>query len=151
MSENMIWKPRRACNSLPEVSWLLTGPMCFSCRRIRKIGGAFRHLEQRRNSYQSLRDFWQSRSTRWGSHRQDIELTGKKDLADLPQTLTHCGLDWLWAECLNVNWFLSLEDAQEKIERWRQEYNQFRPHSSLNDRTPHEVFDQECNSLFSQV
>ena len=25
-------------------------------------------------------------------------------------------------ECLNVNWFLSLEDAQEKIEVWRQEY-----------------------------
>lgn len=23
-------------------------------------------------------------------------------------------------ECLNVNWFLSLEDAQEKVEAWRQ-------------------------------
>lgn len=36
-------------------------------------------------------------------------------------------------ECLNVHWFLSLEDAQEKIEQWRQEYNQQRPHSSLNN------------------
>jgi putative transposase len=34
-------------------------------------------------------------------------------------------------ECLNVHWFLSLADAQEKIEHWRQEYNGFRPHSSL--------------------
>ncbi len=41
-------------------------------------------------------------------------------------------------ECLNVNWFLSLEDAREKIEAWRQEYNGFRPHSSLGDRTPEE-------------
>jgi len=38
-------------------------------------------------------------------------------------------------ECLNIHWFLSLEDAQEKIEHWRQEYNHFRPHSSLNNLT----------------
>ncbi len=42
-------------------------------------------------------------------------------------------------ECLNVNWFLSLEDAQEKVEAWRQEYNCFRPHSSLGDLTPEEA------------
>ena len=46
-------------------------------------------------------------------------------------------------ECLNTNWFLSLEDAKEKIEQWRTEYNHFRPHSSLDDRTPQEVF-EEC-------
>jgi putative transposase len=39
-------------------------------------------------------------------------------------------------ECLNVHWFLSLTDAQEKIEHWRQEYNGFRPHSSLQNLTP---------------
>ena len=42
-------------------------------------------------------------------------------------------------ECLNENWFLSLEDAQEKVEAWRQEYNCFRPHSSLGDLTPEEA------------
>lgn len=41
-------------------------------------------------------------------------------------------------ECLNVHWFLSLEDAREKIEHWRVDYNEFRPHSSLGDRTPSE-------------
>lgn len=41
-------------------------------------------------------------------------------------------------ECLNVNWFLSLEDAQEKIERWRQEYNEDRTHTALGDITPRE-------------
>jgi len=41
-------------------------------------------------------------------------------------------------ECLNVNWFLSLADAEEKIEEWRIEYNEYRPHSSLGDRTPAE-------------
>ena len=39
-------------------------------------------------------------------------------------------------ECLNVNWFLSMEDARTKIEAWRQEYNEFRPHSSLGEKTP---------------
>ena len=39
-------------------------------------------------------------------------------------------------ECLNVNWFLSLEDAEEKIESWRREYNEWRPHSSLDNLTP---------------
>jgi putative transposase len=39
-------------------------------------------------------------------------------------------------ECLNTNWFLSLEDAREKIEAWRQEYNEWRPHSSLDNLTP---------------
>jgi putative transposase len=31
-------------------------------------------------------------------------------------------------ECLNENWFLSLEDAREKVEAWREEYNRQRPH-----------------------
>jgi transposase InsO family protein len=34
------------------------------------------------------------------------------------------------------NWFMSPEDAQEKIETWRQDYNHFRPHSSLADVPP---------------
>ena len=41
-------------------------------------------------------------------------------------------------ECLNTHWFMSLEDAREKIEAWRVDYNEFRPHSSLNNMTPNE-------------
>ena len=44
----------------------------------------------------------------------------------------------LRAECLNQNWFLSLADARDKIETWRQDYNRIRPHSSLDDMTPQE-------------
>ena len=39
-------------------------------------------------------------------------------------------------ECLNENWFLSLEDAREKIEEWRHHYNQERPHGSLDNLAP---------------
>lgn len=46
-------------------------------------------------------------------------------------------------ECLNAHWFLSLEDAIEKVEAWRIEYNEYRPHSSLNDLTPAEFIEQQ--------
>ena len=41
-------------------------------------------------------------------------------------------------ECLNAHWFLSLEDARDKIERWRSDYNQSRPHTALDWLTPAE-------------
>jgi hypothetical protein len=39
-------------------------------------------------------------------------------------------------ECLNVEWFVSLADARQKLAKFRQHYNHERPHSSLADRTP---------------
>jgi putative transposase len=41
-------------------------------------------------------------------------------------------------ECLNGEIFFGLTDAREKLERWRQDYNQKRPHTALADRTPAE-------------
>jgi putative transposase len=35
------------------------------------------------------------------------------------------------AECLKEHWFLTLADAQEKMETWRKYYNEVRPHGSL--------------------
>ncbi len=45
-------------------------------------------------------------------------------------------------ECLNTNWFLSIEDAQDKLEAWRVDYNEYRPHSSLDNMTPAEFAGQ---------
>ena len=39
-------------------------------------------------------------------------------------------------ECLGQHWFLSLEDACEKVETWRREYNEVRPHGAIGDRPP---------------
>lgn len=41
-------------------------------------------------------------------------------------------------ECLNEHWFLSLEDAQQRMDIWRKDYNEQRPHSALGQRTPKE-------------
>ena len=39
-------------------------------------------------------------------------------------------------ECLNVEWFTSLDDARQKLTKFRAHYNRERPHSALADRTP---------------
>ena len=39
-------------------------------------------------------------------------------------------------ECLNVSWFRNLWEARAKVQSWRREYNQARPHSSLGYQTP---------------
>ena len=36
-------------------------------------------------------------------------------------------------ECLNAYWFLSLQDACEKLEAWRRHYNEERPHSAIGN------------------
>ena len=45
-------------------------------------------------------------------------------------------------ECLNVQQFVSIADAQTKIEAWRLDYNQRRPHSSLGHLTSTEFIAQ---------
>ena len=39
-------------------------------------------------------------------------------------------------ECLNVHWFEDLTDARAKLQVWKQEYNEDRPHRSLKNLTP---------------
>lgn len=41
-------------------------------------------------------------------------------------------------ECLNEHWFLSVGDARQQIEAWRQDYNTLRPHRSLGQLAPEE-------------
>lgn len=40
------------------------------------------------------------------------------------------------AECLNANWFLSLDEARQKCEAWRRDYNEVRPHSAIGNQVP---------------
>lgn len=42
----------------------------------------------------------------------------------------------LRAECLNAHWFMSLADAWEKLERWRRDYNEVRPHGAIGNNVP---------------
>jgi len=42
-------------------------------------------------------------------------------------------------ECLHTPWFVSLADAQQRLDIWRQEYNVSRPHGALKNQTPAEL------------
>lgn len=42
-------------------------------------------------------------------------------------------------ECLSQHWFHSLDEAREILDAFRRDYNEVRPHSSLENRTPNEV------------
>lgn len=44
-------------------------------------------------------------------------------------------------ECLNESWFLSLEEARERLEAWRLDYNAQRPHMALGNRSPKEFLE----------
>jgi putative transposase len=48
-------------------------------------------------------------------------------------------------ECLNQEWFMSLDDARRKAEAWRCDYNEIRPHSSLGQLAPSE-FAAKCQT-----
>jgi putative transposase len=47
-------------------------------------------------------------------------------------------------ECLNVHWFASIDDAQVKIDAFRWDHNEHRPHRSLEGLSPRE-FAEGCS------
>ena len=48
------------------------------------------------------------------------------------------------AECLNANWFMSLDDARRKCEAWRRDYNEVRPHSAIGNKCPIELINRSA-------
>jgi putative transposase len=50
-------------------------------------------------------------------------------------------------ECLNENLFMTLDHARKLIEDWRIDYNEERPHSSLENLTPKEFLERHYAKL----
>jgi putative transposase len=68
----------------------------------------------------------------WNGVTLDFSRPGKP--ADNGRTEAFNGR--LRAECLNEHWFLSVADAQERLDAWRADYNGERPHGALKNQTP---------------
>ena len=47
----------------------------------------------------------------------------------------------LRAECLNAHCFMGLADAREKLDAWRRDYNDVRPHSAIGYKVPSDMHD----------
>lgn len=54
-------------------------------------------------------------------------------------------------ECLNQNWFITIEQARSIVEEWRLDYNEERPHSSLGNLTPNEFFRLEEEKMLENA
>lgn len=54
-------------------------------------------------------------------------------------------------ECLNVHQFTDLADAQARIEAWRIDYNEARPHGALGHLTPREYAQQRQATMNREV
>jgi putative transposase len=52
-------------------------------------------------------------------------------------------------ECLNENWFSSVSEARDIIETWRRDYNEVRPHSSLDNLSPREFIETREKTLIN--
>lgn len=48
-------------------------------------------------------------------------------------------------ECLRIHWFQNLFEARRILTNWRRDYNERRPHSSLNYLTPTEFAAKNCD------
>lgn len=49
-------------------------------------------------------------------------------------------------ECLKQHWFSTLSEAKKILESWRKEYNEIRPHSSLENQSPLEFLQRICSN-----
>lgn len=55
-------------------------------------------------------------------------------------------------ECLAINWFVSMEDAQAQLQTWLTDYNTARPHSALGNQSPFEFLaDWTASNLVSEA
>ncbi len=76
------------------------------------------------------------------AHRRGIEIEYIEPGKPIQNAYIESFNSRLRDECLNEEIFLDLADAKKKIEKWRRYYNEKRPHTSLNFKTPKQ-FEEE--------
>ena len=82
-------------------------------------------------------EFTSKRLDQW-AYLNQVELDFSRPGKSMDNAFIEAFNGRLREECLNQSWFLSLEDAREKVETWRQEYNRTRPHGALDNLAPEE-------------
>ena len=79
-----------------------------------------------------------SRSLDWWAYFNGVKLDFSRPGKPTDNAYIESFNGRLRQECLNQHWFLSLADAQARLDDWRKDYNEQRPHSALDNRTPSE-------------
>ena len=81
---------------------------------------------------------FQSRALEDWAHQRGVQLDFIRPGKPVENAFIESFNGRLRDECLNVRQFASIADAQAKIQAWRVDYNQRRPHGSLGHLTPSE-------------
>ena len=116
-----------------EVDFSLTG---------KRVVEVLERLKQRHGMPQTIKvdngsEFISKALDEW-AHRNNVKLNFSRPGKPTDNAFIESFNGRLRQECLNQNWFISLANAKEIVEAWRQDYNQQRPHSSLKQQTPSE-------------
>jgi putative transposase len=82
----------------------------------------------------------------WAYHRS-IKLNFIRPGKPVENAYAESFIGKLRDECLNENWFSSVREARDIIETWRRDYNDVRPHSSLNNLSPREFMENTEKTL----
>ena len=82
-------------------------------------------------------EFTSKRLDQW-AYLNGVELSFSRPGKPTDNAFTEAFNGCFRQECLNENWFLSLEDAEEKVESCRRHCNGERPHSALGNMSPRE-------------
>jgi putative transposase len=72
------------------------------------------------------------------AHRNGVKLAFSRPAKPTDNPFIESFNGKLREECLKQHWFKDIEEARSVVEEWRREYNQQRPHRSLQGQTPEE-------------
>jgi putative transposase len=70
------------------------------------------------------------------AHRHGVKLAFSRPGTPTDNPFIEAFNGRLRAECLDQQWFLSLDEARTCLEEWRRDYNTQRPHTALGNQTP---------------
>lgn len=73
-------------------------------------------------------DYW--------AHERGVELQFIRPGKPIENAVIESFNGKLCNECLSVNWFTTLRDAQQTVEAWRHDYNTIRPHLGRHSQSP---------------
>jgi putative transposase len=85
------------------------------------------------------------------AHRYGVKLVFNRPGRPVDNTYIESFNGRLRDECLNINWFMTLDHAREVIGLWQKDYNSIRPHSSLGKLTPEEFQVQQKDFFHKMV
>lgn len=70
------------------------------------------------------------------AHRRGVKLAFSRPGTPTDNPFIEAFNGRLRQECLDQQWFYSLEEARKCLEDWRVDYNTIRPHTALGNQTP---------------